>query len=77
MDNSQISTESTSQFNSHLLHVVKDVCSSIVGSAACVYTGQPFDTVKGEGHFLNEQIIYWNEYSFVHLMSRDVSAYAS
>ena len=24
----------------------KDVFSSIVGSAACVYTGQPFDTVK-------------------------------
>lgn len=25
---------------------LKDVFSSIVGSAACVYTGQPFDTVK-------------------------------
>ena len=24
----------------------KDVLASIVGSAACVYTGQPFDTVK-------------------------------
>ena len=25
---------------------IKDVFASIVGSAACVYTGQPFDTVK-------------------------------
>jgi hypothetical protein len=25
---------------------MKDVLASIVGSAACVYTGQPFDTVK-------------------------------
>jgi hypothetical protein len=24
----------------------KDILASIVGSAACVYTGQPFDTVK-------------------------------
>ena len=30
-----------------LLHVAKDVTSSIVGSAACVYSGQPFDTIKG------------------------------
>eukprot|EP01036_Dinobryon_divergens_P034844 gene34844-45082_t len=30
-----------------LLHLVKDVTSSIVGSAACVYSGQPFDTIKG------------------------------
>eukprot|EP01036_Dinobryon_divergens_P004766 gene4766-6324_t len=26
--------------------MAKDVFASIVGSAACVYTGQPFDTVK-------------------------------
>ncbi len=25
---------------------IKDVIASIVGSAACVYTGQPFDTIK-------------------------------
>ena len=27
-------------------HVIKDVIASCVGSAACVYSGQPFDTVK-------------------------------
>eukprot|EP01038_Epipyxis_sp_PR26KG_P005247 gene5247-7292_t len=32
--------------SSHLLESSKDVISSIVGSAACVYTGQPFDTIK-------------------------------
>lgn len=26
--------------------VLKDIVASVVGSAACVYTGQPFDTVK-------------------------------
>lgn len=26
--------------------IFQDVCSSVVGSAACVYTGQPFDTLK-------------------------------
>jgi solute carrier family 25 ornithine transporter 2/15 len=26
--------------------MIKDVFASIVGSAACVYTGQPFDTIK-------------------------------
>ena len=31
-----------------LLHLAKDVTSSIVGSAACVYSGQPFDTIKGK-----------------------------
>jgi hypothetical protein len=25
---------------------IKDVLASVVGSAACVYSGQPFDTVK-------------------------------
>ena len=25
---------------------IKDVIASVVGSAACVYTGQPFDTIK-------------------------------
>ncbi len=28
------------------IDVVKDVIASVVGSAACVYTGQPFDTIK-------------------------------
>ena len=28
------------------MDVVKDVIASVVGSAACVYTGQPFDTIK-------------------------------
>lgn len=28
------------------ISALKDVLASIVGSAACVYTGQPFDTVK-------------------------------
>ena len=37
--------------SNHLLHIFKDVFSSIVGSAACVYTGQPFDTVKGSFTF--------------------------
>lgn len=31
---------------SHFWETSKDVLASIVGSAACVYTGQPFDTVK-------------------------------
>ena len=26
--------------------IIKDMLASFVGSAACVYTGQPFDTVK-------------------------------
>jgi hypothetical protein len=30
-----------------VFHVIKDVSSSVVGSAACVYSGQPFDTIKG------------------------------
>eukprot|EP01041_Mallomonas_annulata_P013958 gene13958-29709_t len=30
----------------HGKEMAKDVFASIVGSAACVYTGQPFDTVK-------------------------------
>ncbi len=29
---------------SDFAHAAKDVLSSIVGSAMCVYTGQPFDT---------------------------------
>ena len=29
---------------SDFVHAAKDVLSSIVGSAMCVYTGQPFDT---------------------------------
>ena len=28
------------------LDVIKDVIASVFGSAACVYTGQPFDTIK-------------------------------
>lgn len=28
------------------IHVIKDVVASCVGSAACVYSGQPFDTIK-------------------------------
>ena len=28
------------------METVKDILASVVGSAACVYTGQPFDTVK-------------------------------
>ncbi len=31
---------------SNVHEVSKDIISSVVGSAACVYTGQPFDTVK-------------------------------
>jgi hypothetical protein len=31
---------------SEFVETVKDVVASVVGSAACVYTGQPFDTVK-------------------------------
>lgn len=31
---------------SEFSETLKDVVASIVGSAACVYTGQPFDTVK-------------------------------
>lgn len=31
---------------SSVLTTLKDVLASIVGSTACVYTGQPFDTVK-------------------------------
>jgi hypothetical protein len=30
----------------HAYELFKDVLASIVGSAACVYTGQPFDTIK-------------------------------
>ena len=30
--------------SSDLMNAAKDVLSSIVGSAMCVYTGQPFDT---------------------------------
>ena len=30
----------------HAYEVFKDVVASVVGSAACVYTGQPFDTIK-------------------------------
>lgn len=29
-----------------VLHAAKDVLSSVVGSAMCVYSGQPFDTLK-------------------------------
>mmetsp|Transcript_14868 Transcript_14868/g.32524 ORF Transcript_14868/g.32524 Transcript_14868/m.32524 type:complete len:294 (-) Transcript_14868:2115-2996(-) len=32
--------------SSHFMETVKDVVASVVGSTACVYTGQPFDTVK-------------------------------
>ena len=28
------------------METIKDILASVVGSAACVYTGQPFDTVK-------------------------------
>ena len=28
------------------VHIIKDVLASCVGSAACVYSGQPFDTIK-------------------------------
>lgn len=28
------------------LEVLKDVIASMIGSSACVYTGQPFDTIK-------------------------------
>lgn len=31
-------------FPADVVHAAKDVLSSIVGSAMCVYTGQPFDT---------------------------------
>ena len=34
---------------------VKDVIASVVGSAACVYTGQPFDTVK-----VRMQVSHWS-----------------
>lgn len=33
-------------FPPDVVHAAKDVLSSIVGSAMCVYTGQPFDTGK-------------------------------
>lgn len=26
--------------------MIKDMCASVVGATACVYTGQPFDTIK-------------------------------
>lgn len=32
--------------NSNYSEVLKDMLAAFVGSAACVYTGQPFDTVK-------------------------------
>jgi len=35
-----------SSSTSNLLESAKDVGASVVGSAACVYSGQPFDTVK-------------------------------
>ena len=34
---------------------VNDVIASVVGSAACVYTGQPFDTVK-----VRMQVSHWS-----------------
>ena len=34
---------------------IKDVVASVVGSAACVYTGQPFDTVK-----VRMQVSHWS-----------------
>lgn len=30
----------------HFKEILKDVFASIIGSASCVYTGQPFDTIK-------------------------------
>lgn len=41
-----IGSEHVHKATSHILETVKDMLASIVGSAACVYTGQPFDTVK-------------------------------
>lgn len=36
----------SAKLNFNLFETAKDVIASIVGSAACVYTGQPFDTIK-------------------------------
>lgn len=33
-----------------VVHAAKDVLSSIVGSAMCVYSGQPCDTLKVQTH---------------------------
>lgn len=30
----------------HFKEILKDVFASVIGSASCVYTGQPFDTIK-------------------------------
>lgn len=38
------STSTSTSTTSDFVHAAKDVLSSIVGSAMCVYTGQPFDT---------------------------------
>jgi len=37
---------SSNLYPDHIREAAKDVLSSIVGSALCVYTGQPFDTIK-------------------------------
>jgi hypothetical protein len=37
-------TSAAASTTSDFAHAAKDVLSSIVGSAMCVYTGQPFDT---------------------------------
>ena len=34
------------QVSSESINISKDVLASAIGSAACVYTGQPFDTIK-------------------------------
>ena len=31
---------------SNIVETLKDITASIIGSTACVYTGQPFDTIK-------------------------------
>lgn len=33
-------------FHFNIIETVKDITASVAGSAACVYTGQPFDTIK-------------------------------
>jgi len=40
------SSTTTTLYPDHIKEAAKDVLASVVGSAMCVYTGQPFDTVK-------------------------------
>ena len=41
-----VQLEPKAKSSSELTEWVKDMLASLVGSAACVYTGQPFDTIK-------------------------------